>query len=218
MENRGLGEGCGGQQDGERDAGLAQPINRQQAGQLVDEGHVAAHPGVVDLLRRTRLQDPAAAHDHDLVRQAEAAAVFGRDPRQYEVMTKKMVGNEHGRLRAIQTAAVEWQSQNGNGRPTLREVTGSERTLPAQLVLLAMGFVHPVHEGLIEELGVELDGRGNVRGETEGDNAYHTSLDKVFSAGDMRRGQSLVVWAIREGRQCAHAIDQYLMGHTTLPR
>ena len=100
----------------------------------------------------------------------------------------------------------------------MSEVEGSEFELKADLVALAMGFVHPVHEGLIEELGVELDGRGNVRGETEGDNAYHTSLDKVFSAGDMRRGQSLVVWAIREGRQCAHAIDQYLMGHTTLPR
>jgi glutamate synthase (NADPH/NADH) small chain len=81
-----------------------------------------------------------------------------------------------------------------------------------------MGFVHPVHEGMIEELGVELDGRGNVKGGTEGKQAYTTSMDKVFSAGDMRRGQSLVVWAIREGRQCAYAMDEYLMGYTSLSR
>ena len=78
-----------------------------------------------------------------------------------------------------------------------------------------MGFVHPVHEGMIKALGVELDQRGNVRANTDD---YRTSLDKVFSAGDMRRGQSLVVWAIREGRQCARAIDEFLMGRTDLPR
>jgi len=78
-----------------------------------------------------------------------------------------------------------------------------------------MGFVHPVHEGMIEELGVDKDGRGNVAADTE---TYRTSLNKVFSAGDMRRGQSLVVWAIREGRQCAASVDEFLMGHTTLPR
>jgi len=75
-----------------------------------------------------------------------------------------------------------------------------------------------VHEGMLEELGVELDARGNVKGDAEGNDAYLTSIDKVFAAGDMRRGQSLVVWAIREGRQCAYAIDQYLMGYTSLPR
>jgi glutamate synthase (NADPH) small chain len=82
-------------------------------------------------------------------------------------------------------------------------------------VLLAMGFVHPVHEGMIKGLGVELDQRGNVKADTE---RYQTSQPKVFAAGDMRRGQSLVVWAIREGRQCAHAIDKFLMGETSLPR
>ncbi len=92
---------------------------------------------------------------------------------------------------------------------------GSEFELKAELVLLAMGFVHPVHEGLLKKLGVELDPRGNVRAST---NDYQTSIPKVFSSGDMRRGQSLVVWAIREGRQCAASIDQYLMGTTTLPR
>ncbi len=85
----------------------------------------------------------------------------------------------------------------------------------ADLVLLAMGFVHPVHEGMLKELGVELDPRGNVQADTE---QYRTSIDKVFSAGDMRRGQSLVVWAIREGRQCARSVDEFLMGYSDLPR
>ncbi len=92
---------------------------------------------------------------------------------------------------------------------------GTEFNLRADLVLLAMGFVSPVHEGMIKELGVALDGRGNVAADTL---AYKTSLDKIFAAGDMRRGQSLVVWAIREGRQAARAVDHFLMGSTELPR
>ncbi|MEA3292367.1 MAG: FAD-dependent oxidoreductase, partial [Pseudomonadota bacterium] len=95
---------------------------------------------------------------------------------------------------------------------------GSEFEIKAELATLAMGFVHPVHEGMLEQLGVELDGRGNVQGETEGSAAYRTTLDGVFAAGDMRRGQSLVVWAIREGRQCARAVDEYLVGSSDLPR
>jgi glutamate synthase (NADPH/NADH) small chain len=87
--------------------------------------------------------------------------------------------------------------------------------MPADLVLLAMGFVHPSHEGMLADLGVELDGRGNVKADTRD---YRTSIDRVFAAGDMRRGQSLVVWAIREGRQCARAVDAHLMGTSTLPR
>ncbi len=97
----------------------------------------------------------------------------------------------------------------------MTEVPGSEFEIPAGLVLLAMGFVHPIHEGMLQELSVALDPRGNVRADTHG---YQTSLNKVFSAGDMRRGQSLVVWAIREGRQCARAVDEYLMGRSDLPR
>ena len=96
-----------------------------------------------------------------------------------------------------------------------KPIEGTEFELEAQLVLLAMGFVHPVHEGMLKSLGVDLDQRGNVRANMQD---YQTSLPNVFSAGDMRRGQSLVVWAIREGRLCARAIDQYLMGTTTLPR
>ena len=97
----------------------------------------------------------------------------------------------------------------------MEEIPGSEFTLKADLVLLAMGFVHPVHQGMLEELGVTLDARGNVQADTE---RYQTSLSKVFAAGDMRRGQSLVVWAIREGRQCARAVDEFLMGASELPR
>jgi len=94
-------------------------------------------------------------------------------------------------------------------------VAGTEFTLEADLVLLAMGFVHPVHEGLVDGLGLDKDGRGNVKADTV---KYQTSNPKVFAAGDIRRGQSLVVWAIREGRQAARAVDEFLMGSSTLPR
>jgi glutamate synthase (NADPH/NADH) small chain len=97
----------------------------------------------------------------------------------------------------------------------IKPIAGSEFEIPADLVLLAMGFVHPVHEGLVKSLGLKLDQRGNVAASTDD---YRTSIDKVFTAGDMRRGQSLVVWAIREGRQAAHAVDKFLMGSTLLPR
>ena len=97
----------------------------------------------------------------------------------------------------------------------MQPIPGSEFALKADLVLLAMGFVHPVHEGMLASLGVKLDPRGNVAANV---NDYRTSVDKVFAAGDMRRGQSLVVWAIREGRQAARAIDEALMGTTVLPR
>ncbi len=97
------------------------------------------------------------------------------------------------------------------------EVAGSEQTLPADLVLLAMGFVNPV-ASMLESFGVEKDGRGNVRAGTDEADGYRTNVAKVFAAGDVRRGQSLVVWAIREGRQAARAIDQTLMGHSDLPR
>ena len=97
----------------------------------------------------------------------------------------------------------------------MKPVPGSEFEVDADLVLLAMGFVHPVHEGMIKGLKLALDQRGNIAASTDD---YRTSIDKVFAAGDMRRGQSLVVWAIREGRQAAHAVDAYLMGSSALPR
>jgi glutamate synthase (NADPH/NADH) small chain len=125
--------------------------------------------------------------------------------REFAVMTQKFTG-ENGRVSKLHCVQVDARMQ---------PVAGSEFELPADLVLLAMGFVHPVHEGMIRTLGIALDPRGNVRASTDD---YRSSLAKVFSAGDMRRGQSLVVWAIREGRQCARAIDEFLMGTTTLPR
>jgi glutamate synthase (NADPH) small chain len=125
--------------------------------------------------------------------------------REYAVLTQKFSG-ENGKVSKLHCVQVDEKFQ---------PVPGTEFELKAELVLLAMGFVHPVHEGLLKKLGVELDPRGNVRAST---NDYQTSIPKVFSSGDMRRGQSLVVWAIREGRQCAASIDQYLMGSTTLPR
>ncbi len=136
--------------------------------------------------------------------------------RLFSVATKAFVGKD-GKVTALKCVRVEW-NRNDEGQWQMSEVEGSEFELKADLVTLAMGFLHPVHEGMIEELGVALDARGNVEGSTEGPNAYRTSIDKVFSAGDMRRGQSLVVWAIREGRQCARAVDEYLMGHSDLPR
>lgn len=132
--------------------------------------------------------------------------------RDWEVSTKRFIGDENGHVKAIECVRVQWQQVDGQWK--MSEIEGSEFELKADLVLLAMGFVHPVHEGMLDELGVAKDARGNVAANTQD---YRTSLEKVFAAGDMRRGQSLVVWAIREGRQCARAVDEYLMGHSTLP-
>lgn len=136
--------------------------------------------------------------------------------RDWSVATKEFIG-ENGKLRKIRCIRVEW-SKDEQGAWQMNEVEGSEFELDADLVLLAMGFVHPVQEGLLNDLGLAYDARGNVKGDTEGTDAYKTSIDKVFAAGDMRRGQSLVVWAIREGRQCARAVDEFLMGSSELPR
>ncbi|MFM9834950.1 MAG: glutamate synthase subunit beta [Methylophilaceae bacterium] len=130
--------------------------------------------------------------------------------RDWSITTKKLVG-ENGKLTHLVGAKVEWI----DGK--MVEVEGSEFTIPADLVLLAMGFVSPVQK-VLEVFGVEKDSRGNAKALTEGAQSYKTSKDKVFVAGDMRRGQSLVVWAIREGRQCARAVDEFLMGSSTLPR
>lgn len=132
--------------------------------------------------------------------------------RMWSVDTVSLEG-QNGKISRINCVKVEWK-QDG-GRWVMSQVPGSEFSLKADLVLLAMGFVHPVREGLLEDLGVDLDERRNVKANTLD---YRTSVDKVFTAGDMRRGQSLVVWAIREGRQCARAVDEYLMGATELPR
>ena len=137
--------------------------------------------------------------------------------RMWSVATKEFLSDGEGHVRGLRCVKLAW-AKDAAGRWQQSEVPGSEFELKADLVTLAMGFVHPVHQGLLQELGVELDPRGNVKGATEGAKAYHTSLAGVFAAGDMRRGQSLVVWAIREGRQCARAVDEWLMGATDLPR
>jgi len=136
--------------------------------------------------------------------------------RDFAVATKSFNGRD-GKVETLTACHVEWVKDE-KGATAMKEVPGTEFTIPAQLVLLAMGYVHPVHEGLVNELGVAKDGRGNVRATTEGVGCYATSVPRVFAAGDMRRGQSLVVWAIREGRQCAREVDTFLMGSSDLPR
>ena len=137
--------------------------------------------------------------------------------RLWNVATKEFVSDGKGNVKVLRCALVRWDKDE-QGRWVMSEVPDSTFELQADLVLLAMGFVHPVHEGMLQELGVALDPRGNVLGVTEGPKAYKTSVDGLFAAGDMRRGQSLVVWAIREGRQCARAVDEYLMAVSGLPR
>jgi len=130
--------------------------------------------------------------------------------RDWSVTTKELIG-ENGKVVALKAARVEWK----DGK--MSEVPGSEFTMPADLVFLAMGFVSPVQK-LLEVFGVEKDQRGNAKATTDGAGCYQTSKEKVFAAGDVRRGQSLVVWAIREGRQAARAVDEFLMGSSVLPR
>ena len=131
--------------------------------------------------------------------------------RDWAVATQEFIG-EKGHVTKLKVVRVEWK----DGK--MREIPGSKFELKVDLVLLAMGFVSPVRKGMLEELGVELDARSNVKATADGEGCYAASLPKVFAAGDMRRGQSLVVWAIREGRQCARAVDEFLMGYSDLPR
>ncbi len=130
--------------------------------------------------------------------------------RDWSITTKELIG-ENGKVTALKGCKVEWK----DGK--MSEVAGSEFTIKADLVLLAMGFVSPMQK-VLEAFGVEKDARGNAKATTDGAGCYKTNKDKVFAAGDMRRGQSLVVWAIREGRQAARAVDEFLMGSSTLPR
>jgi glutamate synthase (NADPH/NADH) small chain len=143
--------------------------------------------------------------------QEEAKALWGEDPRRYAIQTTKFVGDENGRVSAIHTTLVEWGRDNGRAAP--RNVPGSEKVLPTQLVLLALGFSGPENQ-LLDQLGVDKDQRTNAKAEY---GKFSTSIPGVFAAGDMRRGQSLVVWAINEGRGAARECDRYLMGETALP-
>jgi len=127
--------------------------------------------------------------------------------RHWAVATKEFIGDKKGNLKALKVVDLEWKVTEDGKPAQFVEKAGSERELPCELALLAMGFVHPQHEGLLNELGVDLDSRGNVRASEK---EYKTSINKVFVAGDMRRGQSLVVWAISEGRECARKVDEFL--------
>ena len=144
--------------------------------------------------------------------QAEAKARFGEDPRCYLIMTQRFVGTDEGHVKELHTVEIEWE-KGASGRPFPKEIPGTERVWPADLVLLAMGFLGP-EDTVLEQLGVERDERSNARADH---GKFNTSVDGVFAAGDMRRGQSLVVWAINEGRGAARECDRYLMGVTDLP-
>ena len=134
--------------------------------------------------------------------------------RHWAIATKEFVGDENGNLKALKIVDLQWKFTEDNKPAQFVEVPGSETEIPCERAFLAMGFVHPQHEGLLQQLDVELDPRGNVKA-TEKE--YHTNISKIFTAGDMRRGQSLVVWAISEGRECAKKVDEYLMGFSLLP-
>jgi glutamate synthase (NADPH/NADH) small chain len=137
--------------------------------------------------------------------------------RDWSVTTKAFKGDAKGNVKSLVAARVEWKKDEATGQTKMVEVPGSEWEIPADLVLFAMGFVSPVSP-VLEAFGVEKDPRGNAKASTDGPGCYATSVPKVFASGDMRRGQSLVVWAIREGRQCARAVDEFLMGSSELPR
>jgi glutamate synthase (NADPH) small chain len=141
----------------------------------------------------------------------EAAALFGRDPRAYSIMTKRFLGDDGGVVRSVETVEVDLKAKD-HRREGPTEIPGSRREWPAQMILLALGFLGPETEGLLSQLGVPINDRGNV----VVDEDEMTSVTKVFAAGDMTRGQSLVVWAIADGRRAARGVDKYLMGETVL--
>lgn len=133
--------------------------------------------------------------------------------RAWAIATKSFLGDEQGNLRALKVVDLVWETSKEGKPARFVEKAGSERDIPCELALFAMGFLHPQHDGMVDELGVDLDERGNVKATEK---AFQTSIPKVFAAGDMRRGQSLVVWAISEGRECARKVDEFLMGHSVL--
>jgi len=134
--------------------------------------------------------------------------------RLWDVVTKEFVGDSNGKLQSIRCVKVAWKMVNGSWK--MEEIPDSEFELKAELVTLAMGFVHPVYRGMLDDLDISVDGRGNIDASFEGEKAFKTNIDGVFAAGDMRRGQSLVVWAIREGRDCAEAVDRFLRANNSL--
>ncbi len=173
--------------------------------------HGAGSVTQIELLARPPEQrDPAAWPNWPMILRTSSSHEEGCE-REWAVLTKEFIGDKKGRLKAVRLVDIEWAADEKTGRYGFQEVEGSERELPCELALIAVGFLHPQYEGLLQQLGVEVDERGNVRGER-----YRTNIDKIFAAGDMRRGQSLVVWAISEGREAARAVDEYLMGSSVL--
>ena len=133
--------------------------------------------------------------------------------RKWAIATKEFIGDVNGNVKALKVVDLEWKYNEEGRAAQFVEVAGTEREIPCELALLAMGFIHSQHEGMINQLGVDLDEKGNVKANEKN---YQTSIAKIFTAGDMRRGQSLVVWAISEGRECARKVDEYLMGTSSL--
>ena len=131
----------------------------------------------------------------------------------WAIATKEFIGDANGNLKALKIVDLEWKITEDGKPANFVEIVGSEREIPCELALLAMGFMHPQQDGLLNELGIELDERGNVKANEKN---YQTNISKIFTAGDMRRGQSLVVWAISEGRECARKVDEFLMGSSLL--
>jgi len=175
---------------------LPRPVDARTP-QFVIEGKVQPWPYWPMIFRTS------AAHE-------EANAVAGGEIRDFSINTKSFSG-ENGRVKKLHGVRLEW-AKDASGRPAMKEIPGSEFELPCDLCLLALGFVHPEHDGPIQQLGLKLDARGNV----QCDGNYATSIPGVFAAGDARRGQSLIVWAISEGRQAARAVDEFLMGSSDL--
>ena len=132
--------------------------------------------------------------------------------RLWSITTKEFIGDADGNLTGLKIAEMGWVTAPDSKLPKYQELPGTERVIPCELTLLAMGFLHPQHSGMLNDLGVEYDERGNIKSNGK----YQTNVDKVFTAGDMRRGQSLVVWAISEGREAARNVDIFLMGTTSL--
>jgi glutamate synthase (NADPH) small chain len=131
--------------------------------------------------------------------------------RHWSILTKEFIGDKKGNVKSLKVVDIKWEVDKETKKPYFQEIEGSEREIPCDLALLAVGFVHPEHDGVLNQLGIGLDDRGNVK-----DTNFQTNLDKVFSAGDMRRGQSLVVWAIAEGREAAISVDKFLMQEKSL--
>lgn len=173
--------------------------------------HKATSITQIELLAKPpKKRDPLSWPNWPMMLRTSSSHEEGCD-REWAILTKAFKGNEAGELTAVELVEIEWAKDENTGRYAFKEIEGTEKEIPCDLALLAIGFVYPQFEGMLEQLGIEIDDRGNVC-----DDNYQTNVEKVFVAGDMRRGQSLVVWAISEGREAAKAVDQFLMATSML--